>query len=46
MNDIQLDFEFEVGNNEEYKAENIWNSAVYAKKSTTEQLARLYYLVL
>ena len=35
MNDIQLDFEFEASNNEEYEVDGIWNSVVYAKKSTT-----------
>ena len=45
MTDKQLDFEFEAGNNKEYKVDRIWNSAVYAKESV-EQLPRLYYLVL
>ena len=46
MNDMQLDFEFKAGNNEEYKVNGIQNSAVYAKESITGQLLRLYYLVL
>ena len=33
VDDMQLDFEFEVGNNKEYKVEGIWNSAVYARES-------------
>ena len=35
-NDTQLDFEFKAGNNEEYKINGIWNSAVYAKESTID----------
>ena len=46
VKDTQLDFEFEAGNNKEYKVDGIWDSAVYAKKSTTSQLLGLYYLVL
>ena len=46
VNDTQLDFEFEVGNNKEYKVDGIRDSAVYAKESATEQLPGLYYLVL
>ena len=46
MNDTQPDFKFEIGNNKEYKIDGIENSAVYAKKSITDQLLRLYYLVL
>ena len=45
MNDTQLDFEFEAGNNKEYKFDSIWDSAVYAKESAG-QLSVLYYLVL
>ena len=45
MNDTQLDFKFEVGNNKEYKVDGIWDSVVYAKKSAS-QLPGLYYLVL
>ena len=45
MNNTQLDFEFEIGNNKEYKIEGIQNSAVYAKKSVGK-LSGLYYLVL
>ena len=33
MNDMQLDFEFETGNNEEYKVDGIWDSAIHTKKS-------------
>ena len=46
VNDIQLDFEFEAGNNKEYKINDIQDSAIYAKESTTSQLLRIYYLVL
>ena len=46
MNDTQLNFELEANNNEEYKVKSIWDSAVYASPSATEQLLRLYYLVL
>ena len=42
---MQLDFEFEAGNNKEYKVDGIWNIAVYAKELVS-QLPRLYYLVL
>ena len=45
VNDKQPDFEFEAGNNKEYKIDGIWDSAVYAKKSVS-QLPGLYYLVL
>ena len=39
--------EFETGSNkEEYKVEEIWNSAVYVKESATGYLLGLYYLVL
>ena len=44
VNDMQLNFEFKVGNNKEYEVDGIWDSAVYAKKSAG-QLSRLYYLV-
>ena len=44
VNDMQL--EFEIGDNKEYKVNGIWNNAVYAKKSTISQLPGLYYLVL
>ena len=30
---MQLDLEFEAGNNEEYKVDSIWDSVVYAKES-------------
>ena len=46
VNDTQLDFEFEAGNNEKYEVDGIWDSTVYAKKSTTGQMPGLYYLVL
>ena len=35
MNDMQLDFRFEAGNNKKYKVDGIWDSTIYAKKSTT-----------
>ena len=41
-----MQLEFEAGNNKEYEVDGIRDSAVYAKKSTTGQLPRLYYLVL
>ena len=38
--------EFEAGSNEEeYKVERIWDSAVYAKESAMGHLPGLYYLV-
>ena len=45
VNDMQLNFEFEAGNNKEYEVEGIWDSAVYARESAG-QLLGLYYLVL
>ena len=45
MNDTQLDFEFEAGDDKEYEVNGIWDSAVYAKESAG-QLPGLYYLVL
>ena len=33
MNDTQLDFEFEAGDDKEYEVDGIWDSAVYAKES-------------
>ena len=45
VNDTQLNFEFEAGNDKEYKIDGIQNSAVYAKESS-RQLPGLYYLVL
>ena len=44
MNNMQL--EFKTGNDIEYEVDSIWDSAVYAKESTTGQLLGLYYLVL
>ena len=43
VKDMQL--EFEAGNDKEYEVNSIWDNAVYAKE-LTEQLPRLYYLVL
>ena len=45
MNDTQLDFEFEADDDKKYEIDGIWDSAVYAKESTTDQLLGLYYLV-
>ena len=45
MNDTQLNFEFEAGNNKEYEIEGIQDSAIYARESVG-QLPGLYYLVL
>ena len=45
MNDTQLDFKFETGDNKKYEVDSIQDSAVYAKESA-EQLPELYYLVL
>ena len=38
--------EFNAGNNEEYKVETIWDSAVYARELKSGHLPGLYYLVL
>ena len=46
VNDTQLDFKFEVGNNREYEVDDIWDSAVYAKEWITSKLLGFYYLVL
>ena len=48
MNNTQLDFKFEVGNNKDkkYEVDGIRDSAVYAKESAIGQLPGLYYLVL
>ena len=46
VNNKQLDFLFKADNNKEYKIDGIQESAVYAKKSTINQLPGLYYLVL
>ena len=43
MNNMQL--EFTVGNNKEYKVEGIQDSAIYTKK-LARQLLGLYYLIL
>ena len=45
MNDTQLNFEFEAGDNKEYEVDGIRDSAVYARESAG-QLLGLYYLVL
>ena len=45
INNMQLDFKFEAGNNKKYKVDGIWDSTIYAKESAG-QLPRLYYLVL
>ena len=42
---MQLNFEFEAGDNKEYEVEGIRDSAVYARESE-KQLPGLYYLVL
>ena len=42
---MQLNFEFEAGDNKKYQVDGIWDSAIYARKSA-EQLSGLYYLVL
>ena len=42
---MELDFEFEAGNNKKYEVDSIWNSAVYAKESAIGQLQGFYYLV-
>ena len=33
VNDKQLDFKFETGNNKEYKVDSIWDIEIYLKKS-------------
>ena len=40
---MQLDFKFKAGNNEDYKINSIWNSALYIKKSAIKQLLKLCY---
>ena len=37
--------EFDAGDNEEYKVEAIWDSAVYARESESGHLPGLYYLI-
>ena len=32
MNNKQLDFEFETGNNKKYKFDGIWDSIVYTRE--------------
>ena len=44
MNDTQLDFEFEAGDDKEYEVDGIRDSAIYARESAG-QLPGLYYLV-
>ena len=39
-----MQLEFEASDNKEYKIDDIWDSAIYAKESV-EQLPGLYYLV-
>ena len=39
-----MQLEFESGNDKEYEIDDIWDSAVYARKSA-RQLLGLYYLV-
>ena len=46
MNNTQLDFEFEAGDDKEYKVDGIRDSAVYARELAIRQLPGLYYLVL
>ena len=41
-----MQLEFKAGNNKEYEINRIWDSAVYAKESTIDQLLGFYYLVL
>ena len=41
-----MQLKFEAGNDKKYEINGIWDSAVYAKKSTTGQLSGFYYLVL
>ena len=42
---MQLNFKFKASNSKEYKVDDIWNSAVYARE-LAEQLPGLYTLVL
>ena len=44
MNNTQLNFEFEAGDDKEYEVDGIRDSAVYARESAG-QLPGLYYLV-
>ena len=46
VNDMQLDFKFEAGDDKEYKVDGIWDIEVYARELGTGQLPGLYYLVL
>ena len=39
------ELELKAGNNKEYKVEAIWDSAVYASESESDQLPGIYYLV-
>ena len=43
--DETTELDFEVGNNEEYEVEKIWDSAVYVMESEAGHLLGLYYLV-
>ena len=46
MNNTQLDFKFEIGNNKKYKLDGILDSTIYTRKSATRQLLGFYYLIL
>ena len=45
VNDMQLDFKFEIGDDKKYDVVDIWDSTAYTRKSVG-QLPRFYYLVL
>ena len=44
VNNMQLNFEFETGNNKEYEIDGIRDNTVYARE-LAGQLLELYYLV-
>lgn len=44
MNNILL--QLKVDNNTKYQVNNIWNNAVYTKKSIISYLPKFYYLML
>ena len=45
VDEIVTELNFKAGDNEEYKVEEIWDSAVYANKLEAAYLPGLYYLV-
>ena len=43
--DDENETEIDVGNSREYEVRAIWDSAIYARKSKSDHLQSLYYLV-